>query len=121
MNTIGDAGFIPQLARSWTWSKDSLSIAFSIDPRARWHDGTPVRANDVKFSVALIKDPKVGSSITPQLGNLDSASVTDSLTAVVWFKKVKPEQFYEFVYQVQIMPEHIWASVPRNQLANSDA
>src|SRR3954470_20005185 len=29
LNTDGDAGFQPRLARSWTWSKDSLSIAFA--------------------------------------------------------------------------------------------
>ena len=28
----------------WTWAPDSLSIAFSLDPRARWHDGKPVTA-----------------------------------------------------------------------------
>src|SRR5438270_9979129 len=38
MNVIGDAGFRPQLAQSWQWSSDSLSIAFHLNPRARWHD-----------------------------------------------------------------------------------
>src|SRR4051812_11398951 len=42
MNPMGDAGFTPRLARHWTWSGDSLSIAFELDPRARWHDGVPV-------------------------------------------------------------------------------
>src|SRR5829696_9011269 len=50
--TVGDAGFAPQLARRWTWAPDSLSIAFELDPRARWHDGRPVRASDVRFSHA---------------------------------------------------------------------
>src|SRR5690349_15783831 len=51
MSTIGDKGFKPQLAESWQWSTDSLSIAFHINPRARWHDGRPVRASDVRYSV----------------------------------------------------------------------
>src|SRR3954471_14126640 len=42
LNTLGDKGFQPRLARSWTWAPDSLSVAFSIDPKARWHDGQPV-------------------------------------------------------------------------------
>ena len=45
MNTIGDAGFSPRLADSWTWAPDSSWIAFHLDPRARWHDGKPVRAS----------------------------------------------------------------------------
>ena len=31
LNTIGDGGFTPRLARRWTWSRDSLSIAFELD------------------------------------------------------------------------------------------
>ena len=43
LNTIGDAGWTPRLAESWQWSADSLSIAFKLHPRARWHDGQSVR------------------------------------------------------------------------------
>jgi peptide/nickel transport system substrate-binding protein len=56
LNTIGDAGFRPRLARAWTWAPDSLSIAFALDPRARWHDGVPVGAEDVRFTFALQRD-----------------------------------------------------------------
>jgi ABC-type transport system substrate-binding protein len=47
--TVGDKGFTPRLAQKWTWAADSLSIAFSIDPRARWHDGSrrPVQFQDL--------------------------------------------------------------------------
>jgi peptide/nickel transport system substrate-binding protein len=120
LNTIGDGGFEARLARKWTWSTDSLSVAFDIDPRARWHDGAPVRATDVRFTLAVLKDPKTGSSVTPLLSNVDSVSIRDSLTAVVWFHRRTPQQFYDFVYQVHIIPEHIWKDVPRDKLATSD-
>jgi len=61
LNSIGDKGFTPQLATRWEWAPDSLSIVFHLDPRARWHDGQPVRASDVRYSVSLIKDPTFGS------------------------------------------------------------
>lgn len=121
LNTIGDAGFQPRLAERWSWSTDSLAVTFSINPRARWHDGRPVRASDVRFTFALYKDPKIGSGATALLTNIDSVTVKDSLNAVAWFHRRTPEQFYELVYQTQIMPEHIWASVSRDQLANSEA
>ena len=41
LNTVGDSGFQPQLADRWTW-RDSLTLAFHLDPRARWQDGRPV-------------------------------------------------------------------------------
>ncbi len=121
LNTIGDAGFTPRLARSWTWARDSLSIAFSIDPRARWHDGRPVGASDVRFTLAVHKDPNTGSSLTPLLENVDSVTIRDSLTAVAWFHRRTPEQFYDLVFQMFVMPEHIWKDVPRDRLATSDA
>ena len=48
LNTIGDSGFSKRLASDWSWAPDSLSIAFTINPTARWHDGAPVRAEDVR-------------------------------------------------------------------------
>ncbi len=119
LTTIGDKGFKPALAQKWTWAPDSLSIAFSIDPRARWHDGKPVTANDVRYSVRVFTDPKVGSPTAPLLGNIDSVSVRDSLTAVVFFKKHTPEQFYDLVYQVAIVPEHVYGAIPFDQLHTS--
>ncbi|MEO6447353.1 MAG: peptide ABC transporter substrate-binding protein [Gemmatimonadaceae bacterium] len=120
MNTVGDAGFEPRLARSWTWAPDSLSIAFSIDPRARWHDGQPVRAEDVRFSIALLKDPVVASRHASALEGVDSASVQDSLTAVVWFNRRSPEQFFSLVYGLPVVPAHLLASVPRDKMRESD-
>src|SRR5436190_9255222 len=63
LNTLGDRGFTPQLASSWEWANDSLSIAFHIDPRAKWHDGRPVRAGDVAFTGAALKDPKTAAPV----------------------------------------------------------
>jgi peptide/nickel transport system substrate-binding protein len=116
LNTIGDKGFRPQLAERWEWGKDSLSIIFHLNPRARWHDGVPVRASDVRYSVAIAKDPALGSPVLPLIANVDSISVRDSLTAVAWFKQRTPEQFYDLVYQVTIVPEHILGNTPTAQL-----
>ena len=120
MSTIGDTGYTPRLAESWQWAPDSLSIAFRLHPKARWHDGRPVRASDVRYSVALVKDPAFGAPASPLIGNIDSVSVKDSLTAVAWFKKHTPEQFYDLVYQVVIVPEHILGNTPAAQLKSAD-
>ena len=121
MNTVGDRGFTPRLARSWEWAPDSLSIAFAIDPRARWHDGRPVRASDVRFTLNLLKDPKAATQFSTLLANVDSVSVRDSLTAVAWFHKRTPEQFYDLAYQVVVLPEHVLKDIPSEKLATSEA
>src|SRR5215467_7902034 len=86
LNTVGDKAFSPRLAQQWTWAPDSLSIAFSLDPRARWHDGKPVTASDVRYSVSIIKDTAFASPEAALVTNIDSVHVRDSLTAVVFFK-----------------------------------
>ena len=117
LGTVGDAGFTPNLATRWEWSPDSLSIAFQLDPASRWHDGAPVRASDVRFTFALYTDPVVASPSAVLLTNIDSVSVRDSLTAVVWFRKRTPEQFFDVAHQMYILPEHLLRTVDRRRLA----
>lgn len=120
MNTVGDKGFTPVLAQKWDWAPDSLSIAFHLNPKAKWHDGQPVRASDVRYSLKLIKDAAFGSTALPLLANVDSVAVRDSLTAVAYFHKHMPEEFYDLVYQVAIVPEHIFSNTPAAQLKTAD-
>ncbi len=119
LNVTGDQGFVPRLASRWAWARDSLSIAFTVDSAARWHDGQPVRASDVKFTFDLYTDPAVGAQAAPLLGNIDSVSVQDSSTAVFWFKRRAAQQFYDATYQMRIVPRHLLDSVPRAKLAAS--
>jgi len=112
LNIVNDKGFTPRLADHWTWSADSLSIAFHVNPKAKWHDGVPVRSNDVRFTIASTKDSTLGSATAALLTNIDSVSTPDSATAVYWFHARSPQQFYDAVYQLPIMPEHVWKGIP---------
>jgi peptide/nickel transport system substrate-binding protein len=119
MQTVGDRGFRPQLASAWQWSEDSLSIAFTINAGARWHDGVPVRAHDVAFSHALYVDPQVASPQASAFDGIDSVTVRDSATAVVWWSRRHPEQFFQIAYNLAVMPAHLLDSLPRTALAQS--
>lgn len=112
LNIVGDRGFTPRLADRWTWSRDSMSIAFHLNPNARWHDGQPVRSSDVRFTIASTKDSTLGSPTASVITNIDSVSTPDSATAVFWFRTRSPQQFYDAVYQNPIIPEHIWKDIP---------
>ena len=119
LDPIGDQGWSGELADSWTWGKDSLTIAFHIDSTARWHDGVPVRASDVKYTLELYKNPKTASFVAPLLANIDSVSTPDSSIAVFWFKKRYPGQFYDAAYQMRILPRHALAGTDPAQLQSS--
>ncbi len=46
-----------RLARSWRHSPDYHSWTIDLKPNVRWHDGVPVTAHDVKFSLDLFTHP----------------------------------------------------------------
>jgi len=107
LNTVGDAGFTPRLAREWRWGRDSLTIDFVLQPAAKWHDGRAVRATDVQHTFRLVKDPAFASLQSSALDNVDSVSVVDSLTARVWLKERKPDSFFKVAQSVAILPAHL--------------
>lgn len=115
MNTVGDGGFVPELARSWVF-QDSLTISFTLNPRARWHDGTPVTAHDVAFTYETFRDPAAGSPAAPRLTRLASVTARDSVTAVFRFREAYPEQFFDAVYHLWIVPRHLLDGVPREAI-----
>jgi peptide/nickel transport system substrate-binding protein len=45
----------PSLAESWSEAKDHLSYTFTLRKNAKFHDGSPVSAEDVKFSFERYK------------------------------------------------------------------
>jgi peptide/nickel transport system substrate-binding protein len=49
-----------RLARSWEPSDDFLSWTVHLNTSVRWHDGVPVTASDIAFTVELLSRPDVG-------------------------------------------------------------
>ncbi len=119
LETAGDADFAPRLASAWAWADDSMSIAFSLDERARWHDGTAVSSEDVRLSFQLYTHPDVVSKNAALLANIDSVSTPDANTATFWFKRRSPQQFYDAVHHLFVMPSHLLADVQPSQLATT--
>lgn len=119
LNTFGDRGFTPALARSWMWAADSLSIAFTLDSAAHWHDGQPVVAEDVRYTFRTYTSDGVASEYKPLLSNIDSVSVRDTHTAVFWFKRRTPQQFFDATYHMFILPSHLLAGIADSALVTS--
>jgi peptide/nickel transport system substrate-binding protein len=119
LNTVDDSGFRPVLARSWE-HRDSTTIVFHLDPRARWQDGAPVTAADIAFTFAVYRDPAVNAPLAPNLAAIDSVTAPDSATVVFRFRRWYPEQLYDATYHMRILPKHLLDTIPRARLASSD-
>ena len=57
-NNINTWELEPQIAEKWETSKDGLSFTFFLRKDAFFHNGENVTADDVKFSLEAIRNPK---------------------------------------------------------------
>ena len=74
----------PDLAVRWSLSEDGLRARFDLAKEARWHDGQPVTADDVKFtfeSVLLRHHARTRASLGPVLDGIDAIDAGPSSSA----------------------------------------
>ncbi len=116
MITTGDRGFIPLLARSWS-RRDSLTLVFELDPRARWHDGAPVTAGDVTFTFARARDRSIAPRLEGVTRRIASVQAEGDHRVVFRFRQVYAEQFYDATFHVAILPAHLLRSLPSTREA----
>lgn len=76
----------PDLAKSWDISPDGLTYTFHLQTGVKFHDGTPMTADDVKFSLDRARAPK-STTAQPQLfASIQSVDVVDPATVKVTLK-----------------------------------
>jgi peptide/nickel transport system substrate-binding protein len=108
---IDSAAYRPALAERWE-RVDSLSWRFHLRPGARWQDGRPVTAEDVRFSFEAFSDSALDAPARPYLAHRLSVVPEDSTTLLIRFAEPSPEQLYDATYHVRIIPSHIWSAAP---------
>lgn len=116
--TAGDRAFEPLLARRWE-RRDSVTLAFDLDPRATWHDGVPVTSEDVVFTFARARDPALAPRLAALLRRITSVTAEDAHRVVFRFSEAYAEQMYDAVFHVAPLPAHLLARIPPDRLADS--
>src|SRR6185437_2976299 len=71
-------------ARAVLISDDGLTYRFLLRPEAKFHDGTPLTAHDVAFSITALKE-KGHPIITQSLRDFKGAEASDDHTVIVHF------------------------------------
>lgn len=103
-----DANWKPQpyLAERWDLSADNRSVTLYLRKDAVFHDGKPVTAEDVKFSIETIRD---NHPFKTMYGPVNAVTVSDPHTAVVRLSEPHPALLLAMSTSLTpIIPKHIF-------------
>ena len=84
--------FSPWLARSWDWSPDHKVLTFHLRENARWSDGVPVDADDVRWTWQEQVSPDIGWQSAFMKKDIADVEVADPHTIRFRFKRVYAKQ-----------------------------
>jgi len=97
----------PQLATSWSVNADSTELAFTLRGGVTWHDGRDFTADDVAFSILLLKAAHPRGRAT--FANVAEVLTPDRLTAVIVLSKPAPYLLHALAgCESPIVPKHIY-------------
>src|SRR5256886_11626000 len=86
VNITPDGKFVGDAAESWSSSSDGLLHTFKLKKNVLFHDGTPVDATAVKFSIDRLIDPATKSGMRAFYEPVHSVEVLDPHTVQIRLK-----------------------------------
>ncbi|MBZ0102315.1 MAG: hypothetical protein K8I65_09165 [Thermoanaerobaculia bacterium] len=104
----------PRLAESWQLSPDQRSLTFRLRADARWSDGTPVTAEDVRFTFAAQTAETVAWSYAGSKAGIAGVDVLDPRTVRFRLRSSSPAPLVD-VNDGRILPAHAWRPLPLAQ------
>lgn len=104
------SGYQPDLAASWELRPDS-TVILNLRPDVRWHDGEPVTARDVVYTIDMQRDERTASSRQADVAAVESATALDSLTVEVKLSRIGPYTLNALLEVVPV-PEHLLRDTP---------
>jgi peptide/nickel transport system substrate-binding protein len=102
-----DGALQPDLANSWDVGPNWSSITFHLNKQAKFHDGVPVTAEDVKFSFARAMRPELKFTFGGEMRRkIDRVEIVDKHTVTVYNKTPYPALLDRASAYICIVPKH---------------
>ncbi|MFZ2555258.1 MAG: peptide ABC transporter substrate-binding protein [Minisyncoccia bacterium] len=104
-----DGTFIPDLAESYDISENGTVYTFRLKKNLTFHDGEPLTAEDILFTLALAQNPDAKSTRRADWEGV-TAKAEDASTIIVTL----PNAYAPFLENATmgILPKHVWQDVP---------
>ena len=112
-----DGGYEPDLASGYTVSDDGRVYTFTMRDGATFHDGTPVTAEDVAYTVQKIQDPALKS---PLRANWDGVIAEAPDARTVRFTLKAPYAPFIKNLTLGILPHALWGGASDEEFSFSE-
>ncbi len=86
-----DGNLIPAVASAYEESEGGKVYTFTLREGVKFHDGSQVTAEDVKFSIDKCADTSNGGPLVAAFANIESVQIQDASTIVVTLKEADTE------------------------------
>ena len=103
------SNYVPDLLESWE-QPDSATVILRVRPGLTWHDGRPVTAEDVVFTIERQRDTATASPRQADVGAVASARAVDSLTVEVKLDRTGPSTLNALLEVIPV-PRHLLQDV----------
>ena len=98
----------PKLAHAWEVSDDGLTYTFHLRPGLRWHDGAPLLADDVAYSLLEVWK-KYHARGRTTFANVEAVTSPDPLTTVWHLSQPAPYLLSCLaVTEATVIPRHLY-------------
>ncbi len=96
---------IPELSNGLV-TENPFTVTWKINPKAVWSDGVPVTADDVKFTLDTIMNPKLPILSKSGYEEITKAEVLDPQTIKLTFKQTYAPYREMFSSSYMVLPKH---------------
>jgi peptide/nickel transport system substrate-binding protein len=110
------ATLVPDLAERWTVDATGKVWTFQLRDDAFWHDGEPVTAEDVAFTIHVLQDPDYHG---PGAGSWNEVTVSTLGPRTVVMTLTTPLSGFLQAVTQPIAPAHLLTGVAPSQLADN--
>lgn len=113
---------VPRLAEKWEISKNGLEFTFFLRKNAFFHNGDPVTADDVKFSLDAIREPKHQALNTmPYVETFTKVDVIDKHTIKFTAKEKYFKNLESLCGIIKVIPKSVYGDINKSVKMQKEA
>ncbi len=96
----------PLIAEAFTYPDDYSSATYRLNPKARWHDGKPITVEDVKWSMATLKEHS--PQYNRYFGDVKEVRIDNEREVTFLFAEKGNRELPVIIGDLPVLPKHWW-------------